>query len=94
VPDPIYYVKEFNVLYRRRDGNPNQLPDQQLKSDGWRPIIGAATISADSYPKPSRRGSIDGGPDPLLWTKIWVVSEEEARDVAARRRLPLSGWQT
>jgi hypothetical protein len=89
---PIYYTKEANILYRRRDGNPDRLPDQVLWREGWRGLPGSATVSADSYPKPSRRGTIDGGGDPSLWLKISRVTEEKAREVAEGRGLTLRGW--
>lgn len=89
---PIYYVKEADILYRRKDGDPDGLPDEVLWREGWRGLPGSATVSADSYPKPSRRGTIDGGADPTLWLKISRVTEEKAREVAAARGLTQSGW--
>lgn len=91
---PIYYVKETDVLYRRRDGDRRFLPDEVLGFNKWKPIIGPLTVSPDAYPKPSRRGGIDGSPDPTLWTKISEITEEEARQLATERGFTQEGWET
>ena len=93
-PAPVYYEKEGDILYRRRDGNKDLLPDEVLHRAGWVPLVGQLTVSPDAHPKPSRRGGIDGSADPTLWFKISQITEDEAREIVRTRRpaLPLDGW--
>lgn len=86
-----YYVKEADILYRGPDDEP--LPTEVLWPTGWRPVIGSATVSADSFPRPTSRGTADGGADPLMLTQLEEISITEARDIARRRGdLPTQGW--
>lgn len=90
---PIYYVKDGDVLYRRKDGKERFLPDEVLWDSGWRPLIGSLTISADAYPKPSQRGGVGNDPDPSLWIRLSLITEKEAKEIAAKRGdLPTEGW--
>ena len=89
---PIYYLKDGDVLYRRKDGKDRFLPDEVLGRSGWRPLIGSLTISADAYPKPSQRGGVGNDPDPSLWIRLSLITEKEAKEIATKRNLPTEGW--
>ena len=91
--EPVYYLKETDILYRRADGDPQRLPDEVLWSSGWNPIIGGISISADAYPKPSRRGTISGGLDSAIGPMLTRITIEEARGIAMDRGLPTEGWE-
>ena len=85
-----YLLRYDDVLYRASNGD--ILPDEQLTADGWQPVIGSATISADAFPKPSRRGGVGGAVDPLMLTQLDEISVEEARVIAIENGLPAAGW--
>lgn len=48
-PEPIYYIKKWDALYRRSDGNPKILPNEVLHRSGWQPVIGALTVSVAAW---------------------------------------------
>ena len=80
---PIYYQKETDpILFRRSDGDPGRLPDEILGSAGWEPVVGRLSVSAEAFPRPTRRGSLDGGADPKLWVQIDTITLEEAVRIA------------
>ena len=89
---PIYYQKETDpILYRRSDGEPGRLPDEILGDAGWVPIVGRLSVSAETFPAPSSRGSADGGADPKLWVQIDEVTQEEAIAIARSVGVQITG---
>jgi hypothetical protein len=89
---PVYYVKEDDILYRVRWGKCGDLPDEVLWRIGWRPIIGCLTVSRDEIPGGGRPGGPNNQADPLLMTKLSVVTKAEAQEIARKRGLPTRGW--
>ena len=80
---PIYYQKETDpILFRRPDGDEGRLPDEILGSTGWEPVVGRLSVSAETFPAPSRRGSADGAADPKLWLQIEEITQGEAVAIA------------
>ena len=89
---PVYYVKEDDILYRARIGKVGDLPDEVLWRSGWRPILGCLTVSPDDIPGGGRPGGPNNQADPLLMTKLSVVTKAEAQEIARKRGLPTEGW--
>ena len=89
---PVYYVKEDDILYRVREGKSGDLPDEVLWHAGWRPIIGCLTVSRDEIPGGGTPGGPNNQADPLLMTKLSVVTKAEAQEIARKRGLPTEGW--
>ena len=89
---PIYYVKEDDILYRVRNGKVGDLPDEILWRSGWRPILGCLTVSRDEIPGGGRPGGPNNQADPLLMTKLSVVTKAEAQEIARQRGLPTKSW--
>jgi hypothetical protein len=89
---PVYYVKEDDILYRARIGKVGDLPDEVLWRSGWRPILGCLTVSRDEIPGGGRPGGPNNQADPLLMTKLSVVTKAEAQEIARKRGLPTEGW--
>lgn len=85
----LYYVRGADdALYRRVDGDPSQLPDEVLTMSGWMRLHPQLTVSATAYPRPSRRGTVDGGGDPALWTELSHATPEEAQRWAEENGRP------
>ena len=89
---PVYYVKEDDILYRVRWGKCGDLPDEVLWHSGWRPILGCLTVSRAEIPGGGRPGGPNNQADPLLMTKLSVVTKAEAQEIARKRGLPTEGW--
>jgi hypothetical protein len=89
---PVYYVKEDDILYRVRNGKVGDLPDEVLWRSGWRPILGCLTVSRAEIPGGGRPGGPNNQADPLLMTKLSVVTKAQAQEIARKRGLPTEGW--
>lgn len=93
--NPVYYLEETNILWRRADGRGDVLPDEILWPSGWTTVPGQLAVSpegTDGSPSPSRRGTTDAGTDPLLWTRLRRISKSEAKDIALALELPTDEW--
>ena len=88
---PVYYVKESDILYRVEHGKSGDLPDEVLWRSGWRPILGCLTVSRAEIPE-GRPGGPNNQADPLLMTKLSVITKAEAQEIARERGLPTDGW--
>ncbi len=91
-PGPVYYVKESDILYRVRNGKSGDLPDEVLWHSGWRPILGCLTVSRAEIPGGGTPGGPNNQADPLLMTKLSVITKAEAQEIARERGLPTEGW--
>ena len=89
---PVYYVKESDILYRVRHGKSGDLPDEVLWRSGWRPILGCLTVSRAEIPGGGTPGGPNNQADPLLMTKLSVITKAEAQEIARERGLPTEGW--
>lgn len=89
-PTPIYYVKEDDILYRRRDGATGTLPDEVLWRSGWRPLLGQ--FSVGSIPGGGKPGGVNNQADPLIMTMISRIVKSEAQEIAVKRGLPTENW--
>lgn len=90
--DPIYFVKDTDILYRRSDGDRAKLlPDEVLHPSGWRPLPATTPDPWPGHREPSPTAG-GGAPDPLLLDQIVEIDVSEAKRIAKQRGLPTEGW--
>jgi hypothetical protein len=88
---PIYYDLDGNSICRRRDGNPQLLPDEILWPSGWRRLFARAVVSSDRY---AERTTTNRSPHPAMWKIMTRIEEPDAHLLAFRLGLPTAGWST